>query len=183
MDLLTAIESRASAMRMDGPGPSVAELQRILAAGTLAPDHGRLAPWRFVVLSGPDRATLGQALADLQRRNNPEISQAGLDAEFAKAMRAPTVVVVAARVETGHKVPEIEQVMAVAAATQNMILAAFALGYAAMWKTGAAAYNDGVKQAVGLRSDDRIVAFLYLGTATAPGAPRGAQLDGKILRP
>jgi len=183
MDLLTAIESRASAVRMTAPGPSDAELQRILAAGTLAPDHGRLAPWRFVVLSGTERGTLGQAMADLQRRRDPDSSQAALDAEYAKAMRAPTIVVVACRAAKGHKVPEIEQVMAVAAATQNMILAAFALGYHAMWKTGAAAYDEGVKQAVGLEPDDQIVAFLYLGTPTAPGTPRGAQLDGKILSP
>ena len=94
-------------------------------------------------------------------------------------MRAPTIVVAAAHVQKGHKIMESEQVAAAAAATQNIMLAAHALGYGAMWKTGEPAYDPGVKTALGLDADDEIMGFLYLGTnvGSSSPAPRPAARD------
>ncbi|HMN43991.1 MAG TPA: nitroreductase [Povalibacter sp.] len=179
MDLLTGIESRTSAAKLIEPAPTREHIERIIGAGARAPDHGRLRPWRFVVLQGEARRTLADAMADLLRRKNPEATAEDLDGERRKPMRAPTIVVVAAHITKG-KIPEIEQVLAVGAAVQNMMLAAGALGYGAMWKTGGAAYDAGVKQALGLAADDHIVAFLYLGTTAVAGPLVPAPTEGSV---
>ena len=168
MDLLTGIESRTSALKLSAPGPSREHIEQIIRAGARAPDHGRLRPWRFVVLEGDARARLGDAMADMLKSKFPEAQAAQLDAERGKAMRAPTIIAVAAKITKG-KIPEIEQVTAVAAGVQNMFLVAHALGYGAMWKTGGAAYDGSVKRMFGLAPEDHIVALLYLGTATVKG--------------
>jgi nitroreductase len=172
MDVLEAIDRRSSALRLSEPGPAREDLERILSAGGRAPDHGRLSPWRFVVIEGKARAVLGEAMAEMRRKKAPPPSEEELAREREKPFRAPMIVTVAARVTVNENVPEIEQVVAVGAAVQNMILAAQALGYGAMWRTGAAAYDPDVKQALGLEPRDHIVAFLYLGTALAAGPAR-----------
>ncbi len=167
MELLEGIESRTSAAKLGEPAPTRAHLERIIDAGMRAPDHGRLRPWRFVVLEGAARARLGDAMADMLRAKVPDATPDQLSSERNKPMRAPVIVAVAAKITKG-KIPEIEQVLAVGAAVQNMFLAAQALGYGAMWKTGAAAYDPKVKALLGLAAEDHIVALLYLGTTTAP---------------
>jgi nitroreductase len=180
MDLLTAIDTRASALKLTAPAPSREHLQRILAAGARAPDHGKLAPWRFVVLGDAARVQLGEAMAqDLQVRDATADADM-LQRERNKASRAPCIVAVAAHITKPHKVPESEQVLAVGAAAQNMFLAAHALGYGAMWKTGPAAYSRTVKHLLGLNDDDHIVALLYLGTIGALGPQRAPVLDDRV---
>lgn len=168
MDVLTGIETRTSALKLTAPGPSRAHIEQILRAGVRAPDHGRLRPWRFVVLEGEGRNTLADGIAECLRAKLPTATPEQLNAERAKALRAPTIIVVAAHIAKG-KIPEIEQVAAVSAATQNMFLAAHALGYGAMWKTGAGAYDANVKARLGLDASDHIVAFLFLGTVVTAG--------------
>jgi len=168
MNLLDGIESRTSPLKLSEPAPSREIIERIIEAGVRAPDHGRLRPWRFVVLEGDRRKQLGDAMANMLRAKMPEATQEQLDAERKKPLRAPVIVAVAAHVTPG-KIPEIEQVLAVGAAVQNMMLAAHALGFGAMWKTGGAAYNVTVKRLLQLDEQDHIVAFLYLGSVSAPG--------------
>lgn len=176
MDTLTAITTRRSASKLGAPGPTQAQLATLLDAGTRAPDHGRLSPWRFVVLEGKARERLGAAMAALKKRNKPDASNAELEAERAKADRAPVIVAVAARPTPG-KIPEIEQLLTVGASVQNMWLAAHAMGLGAMWKTGDAAYDDAVKAELGFEPGDKIVAFLYLGTLLALGQGRELGVD------
>ena len=170
MDLLAGIETRTSALKLTAPGPSREQIETILRAGLRAPDHGRLRPWRFVVLEGEARNELGEAMAGLLRTKMPQATPEQLDAERKKVLRAPTIIVAAARITKG-KIPDIEQIAAVSAGVQNMFLAAHALGLGAMWKTGAAAYDANAKTALGLQPEDQIVAFLYLGTIATPGTP------------
>jgi len=179
MDLLEGIESRTSALKMGAPGPTREHVEAIIRAGTRAPDHGRLRPWRFVVLEGDARMKLGEAMAAMLRAKFPEAPAAQLDLERGKPLRAPTIIVVAAKIMKG-KIPEIEQVMAVGAAVQNMLLAAHALGYGAMWKTGAAAYDANVKTLLGLAPEDHIVSLLYLGTVTTPGPLVRAPIESVV---
>jgi nitroreductase len=180
MNLFTAIDTRASAIKLVEPGPARADLERILLAGTRAPDHGKLAPWRFVVLEAVGRAALGNAMAEALRASRPDCTTAHLAAEREKPMRAPTIIAVAAHLVRLHKVPELEQLQAVAAAVQNMFLAAHALGYGAMWKTGDATRASQVKETLGFTADEEIVAFLYLGTNAVPGPVRTGSLEGKV---
>jgi nitroreductase len=180
MDLFTAVDTRSSSIKLVAPGPSRTELERIMLAGARAPDHGKLAPWRFVVLEGESRAKLGEAMAEMLRAAQPNASDTQLAAEREKPLRAPTIIAVAAHLTRGHKVPTDEQVHATAAAVQNMFLAAHALGFGAMWKTGAAVSAPSVKHLLGFGDDDEIVAFLYLGTNATPGPVRAASLEGKV---
>ncbi|HKE96258.1 MAG TPA: nitroreductase [Povalibacter sp.] len=179
MELLAGIESRTSAAKLTEPAPSREHLERIIGAGVRAPDHGRLRPWRFVVLAGDARRRLGDAMAAILQAKVPGATPEQLDGERNKALRAPVIIAVAAHVTRG-KIPDVEQVLAAGAAAQNMLLAAHALGYGAMWKTGAVAYDAGVKNLLGLAPEDHIVALLYLGTVAAPGALVPASADGVV---
>jgi nitroreductase len=179
MDLLSGIDSRASALKLTEPGPTREHLERIMRAGVRAPDHGRLRPWRFVVIEGAAREQLGAAIARLSHAKFPQSTPEQLDNERRKALRAPTIVVAAARITKG-KIPDIEQIGAVTAGVENMMLAAHALGYGAMWKTGAPAYDAETKATLGLAAEDHIVAFLYLGTIALPGTASPASLDGIV---
>lgn len=106
----------------------------------------------------------------------PDISELTLRAERDKALRAPVIIAVAARIQPG-KISHSDQLLAVAACVQNMFLAATDLGFGAMWKTGSAASDEGVKLAIGLDPDDQIIAFLYLGTVEIAGQQRRPVAD------
>jgi nitroreductase len=178
-EVLTAIESRASALKLTEPGPTRAHLEQIMRAGVRAPDHGRLRPWRFVVLEGAAREKLGNEMARLSLAKFPQSTPEQLDAARRKAFRGPVIIVAAARITQG-KIPEVEQIAAVAAGVENMVLAAQALGYGAIWKTGAPAYDAQTKAVLGLTGQDHIVAFLYLGTTALAGSATPASLDGAV---
>ena len=171
MDAMELLLGRESATKLAPPGPDQAELDAILGSAIRAPDHGRLRPWRFVVIPEQTRERFGAVLADCLRRAEPGASAEMLQRERDKALRAPLIVVVAARVQRGHKIPEIEQLASTAAAAEHIMLAARAKGFGAMWKTGAAAYDATVKQALGLDAQDEVIGFLYLGTQVGAGSP------------
>jgi len=185
MELLAAIESRSSAARLRQPGPSPQDLARILDAARRAPDHGRLKPWHLVVLDERSKERFAMAAAAAKRARLPSLSDEQLAAEREKIMRSPTIVVVGCAVRDNPKIPEIEQVIAVGAAAQNLFLAAHDLGYGVMWKTGAAAYDPGVKAVVGLQPRDHIVAIIHLGTREPgpSGAERTQERNGRAATP
>jgi nitroreductase len=164
MQAIDALLTRRSARALIDPAPDEAALALMFACATRAPDHGRLRPWRFVVVRSEARGRFGDLLADHLRRAHPQVSAETLERERLKAFRAPLIVVVAAHCNPTAKIPAIEQTLSAGAAAHAMMLAAFALGFNAMWKTGAPAYDPLVKSALGLESTDDIVGFLYLGT-------------------
>ena len=169
MDALEAIFARRSIGRLQPPAPNEEDLDTILRAAAAAPDHNSLRPWKFVVLEGEAKEKFGIVLADAYRARcaaaGKEIVPAKEDKERTKLGRAPMVVVVGT-VNRGDKfIPFVEQFAAGAAASQNMLIAATALGYGSMWRTGDPAYDEQVKSALGLTASDAIVGFLYLGTA------------------
>lgn len=164
MELFAAVQTRSSAARLAEPGPNPEELERLLQAAARAPDHGRLKPWRLIVLKDAMREAFTAAAAEAKRSRLPVMSVEQLAAEREKMSRSPTIVVVGCAVNREQtKIPEIEQVVAAGAAAQNLFLAAHDLGYGVMWKTGAAAYDPAVKATLGLRPDDHIVAIMHLG--------------------
>jgi len=165
MELSAAIDTRSSAARLTAPGPTPEHLVRILEAAGRAPDHGRLRPWRFIVLDGDLKAKFAVAGATAKRNRVPAMSEEQFAMEREKLIRSPTIVVVACTVRREQtKVPEIEQIVAAGAAAENLFLSAHDLGYGVMWKTGAAAYDPGVKAAIGLDANDHIVGIMHLGT-------------------
>jgi len=171
MDALDALLTRASPVRLSDPAPDDATLGRILLAGTRAPDHGRLRPWRFFVVRGEARQRLGEILAETLRAREPDVPDSVVAKERGKPLRAPLIVVIAAKLQEHRKIPRDEQIIAAGAAAQNILLAAHALGFGGMWRTGAPAYDALVKRAFGLDEHDSIIGFLYLGTPAAAAPP------------
>src|SRR5258708_27187225 len=165
MELFDAIASRSTAKSLTGPGPTSAQFARLVEAAGHAPERGRLKPWRFIAVDGDDREPFANAVAQSRRDQIPNFTDEQMELEREKIRRSPSIVVAGCVVRKDiPKVPEIEQVIAVGAAVENLLLAAADLGLGVMWKTGPAAYNAGVKAAVGLAADDHIVAILHLGT-------------------
>jgi nitroreductase len=164
MQAIEALLERRSAKALTAPAPDEGALELIFASAAAAPDHGRLRPWRFIVIQGTGLERFGDLLADHLHRSYPSSAPETLQRERQKAFRAPMIVVVAAICTAGGKIPVIEQVLAAGAAAQNVMLAALALGFNSMWKTGAPAYDEQVKAALGLEAKDAIVGFMYLGT-------------------
>ena len=179
MDALDSLVTRQSAKTYGASAPSREHLAQVLQAAVRAPDHGRLRPWRFMLIEGEQRRKFGDLLAASALRRVPGLSEGDLQRERDKALRAPLIIVTACRVVPGTKVPAIEQLMAAGAATQNILLALHALGYVAAWKTGEAAYDAEVKKALGFAADDHIVGFVYtgggVGATFAPGKPASVQ--------
>jgi nitroreductase len=182
MQAIEALLTRRSARALTSPAPDAGALALIFESAARAPDHGRLRPWRFIVIEGGGLDRFGELLAQHLRRAHPGVPEESVERERQKAHRAPMIVVVAAVVETSVKVPAIEQIVAAGAAAQSMMLAARALGFNAMWKTGPAAYDDTVKAALGLAKADSIVGFLYLGTESAPPAPASYPWRDRVVR-
>jgi nitroreductase len=164
MDAIEALRTRQSARALKEPAPSGAALEMLLESAVRAPDHGRLRPWRFILIESARRAAFGDLLADQVRRARPASPPEALERERQKAFRAPLIIVVAAITSPNAKIPQIEQVLSAGAAAQNVMLAAYAQGFNAMWKTGEAAYDDEVKRGLGLEPKDSIVGFIYVGT-------------------
>lgn len=171
MDALEALLTRRSAPALTDPAPGDETLAIMLRAGMRAADHGRLQPWRFIVLRGAARERLGEVMAEALRRHEPDAPPGLLQREREKPLRAPLILVVAAEIVDSPKIPAIEQVLAAGGAAQNLLLAAYALGFGAIWRTGAPAYDAHVKTSLGLKPTDAIVGFLYIGTPAAPLPP------------
>jgi nitroreductase len=167
MDALAALSTRHSIAPpfLTAPGPDEPMLAQILAAGASAPDHGRLRPWRFIVIRGDARERLGEVFAEALVKRQPDAPAEALEQERGRPLRAPVVIAVVARVDPQHpKIPEFEQVLSTGAAVENILLAAHAQGFGAKWLTGANAYDDHVKAALGLTGNDRLAGFVHLGT-------------------
>lgn len=168
---------------MTEPGPSPEILRTILEIGARVPDHRRVYPFRFIVIEGDRRAAAGEILASRLAATEPEADPARLDVERRRFLRAPVVVAVASRVDRAHKTPEWEQVLTAGAVCQNLLLAASAHGLAACWLTEWAAYDAGVRTALGLSDDERIAGFIYIGTAReAPKERPRPDLDTLVSR-
>jgi nitroreductase len=181
MDALEAILTRTTVppARMAPPGPDDAQIRRILEAAASAPDHGRLRPWRFIVVRGSARERLGELLADAVRAKGPDVNPAEVEKQRTSPLRAPVLLVMAAKLRKNHpKIPEVEQLASAAAATQNALLAAHAMGFAAKWATGSAAYEPSLRAGLGLGPDDQVLGLIFLGSHAAGArqepAPRPA---------
>ncbi|HET9733558.1 MAG TPA: nitroreductase [Acidimicrobiales bacterium] len=174
-DALGVIAARRSVGRLDPPGPDDDQLDTILGAATMAPDHKELRPWRFVVLRGEAKDSFGEILASTylsrcQAAGTPP-TEGQLHKERTKLGRAPVVVVAAVAPAADAPVPEVERLLAVGAAVQNLLLAATALGFGSMWRTGDPAYDPAVVSALRLEEGARVVGFVYLGSVPEDRRP------------
>ena len=154
------------------PAPSEAELAEMFTIASRVPDHGKLTPWRFIVFSGDSRVEAGRALAALYAKHHPEADEKRLDEERQRLARAPLVIAVVSRAAPHVKIPEWEQVLSAGAAATSLVMAAYALGYAASWLTEWYAYDRQVLDALGLAPNERIAGFVHIGRPAKPPEDR-----------
>jgi nitroreductase len=178
---ITLLQTRRSLKpnELTGPGPSPADLDTLLTIASRVPDHGKLAPWRFIVFEGDARLKAGEAIAAAFVAKYPESKQDQIDYERQRFTRAPLVIGVVSRAAPHVKIPEWEQVLSSGAATMNLVIAANALGFGAAWLTEWYAYDRSVLDAFGLAPHEQIAGFVHIGRPThAPeDRPRPALAD------
>jgi nitroreductase len=163
MDVFTAIHSRHSVAKVK-PDPLPREvIEKLLSAAVQAPNHYKVRPWQFVVLTGKGRERLGEVMAASFKARFPELPTEALEKERQKPLRAPLVIAVAAEKPAEPKVNEIENICAASAACQNILLAANALGLGAIWRTGDTARDVEIKKFFGFAPDQHLIGFLYIG--------------------
>ena len=174
MEAMKLLRTRYSALKLDGPSTSVEAVDATLEAASRAPDHGRLRPWRLILIEGAARLSFGEILAASLARRDPLAGDQALAREREKALRAPLIIVVATRCDRSAKIPVVEQIVSAGCAAHGLMLAAFAQELGAMWRTGEAAYDEMVKGALGIGSDELIIGFIYVGTDAGgvPSRPR-----------
>jgi len=170
-DALKLLTTRRSfkPVELSGPAPSPAEIDTILTVASRVPDHGKLAPWRFIVFEGEARRKAGDVIVAAFEAKYPESRPDQIEAERGRLARAPLVIAVVSRAGHHVKIPEWEQVLSAGAAAMNLVLAAHALGYGASWITEWYAYDRSVLDALGLAPNERIAGFVHIGRP--PGVP------------
>ena len=166
-------QRRSSPSRLLGePGPDASTLDKWLRAAVRVPDHGKLAPWRFLLIRGQARLQLGETLAHTMITRDPACSQAVLAKERARFSSAPLIVAVIGRLTPSHKVPVCEQLLSAGCVCFSLLLAAQADGFAGQWLTGWAAYDGTIAAELGLATDETVVGFVHLGTPRVSVAER-----------
>ena len=174
LDALTLLKTRKSVTSnfLGPPGPSEAELAEMLSIAVHVPDHGKLAPWRFIMFTGDARREAGETLAALFKAKNPEAPAGKVEEERTRLLSAPLVVAVVSTAAPHVKIPEWEQVLSAGNVALSLVFAAYAFGYAAHWRTGFMAYDADARRALGVADSERIVAVVHIGTPTVPKVDR-----------
>ncbi len=155
-----------------GPGPTREELDDLLTVASRVPDHGKLAPWRFIVIEGEARARIGAVIGAAFRADQPGAGEDKVQVEARRLCRAPLVVAVVARGRPHVKIPDWEQVLSAGAVSMNLLTAAGAMGFGATWITEWYAFDRRVLDALGLDPGERIAAFVHIGAAREKPADR-----------
>ena len=173
-DALQLLQTRRSVkpLELTGPPPSAAEIDTLVTIAARVPDHGKLAPWRFLVFTGDGAAAAGAIIADVFRVEHPETTADQVAFERKRLTRAPLVIAVISRAGPHVKIPEWEQELSAGAACMNLVIAAHALGYAASWITEWYAYDRRVLDRLGLAANERIAGFVHIGRAAKPTEDR-----------
>jgi nitroreductase len=178
---LLATRRSGKARDMVAPGPDAAALRAILSAAMRVPDHGKLAPWRFVVIGDDRRAALSDAMVAAYAAEKPAAGRLETDAIRGFALQAPCLVVVMARPEPASHIPEWEQLLSVGAACGLLCVAAHAHGFVANWLTGWAAYAPAITALIG-EPGERVAGYVFIGTPAKPLEERPRPDYGAVVR-
>ncbi|MEM6384458.1 MAG: nitroreductase [Pseudomonadota bacterium] len=173
-DALNLILTRRSipAPFLADPGPNDEQLRTLLTAAMRVPDHGKLAPWRFVILNRADRQTLAPKLRTMRAAADPSLNEQMLDKADEALLAAPTTAIVISTASEHPKIPLWEQELSVGASTMSLIMATHAMGFAAQWLTGWATTDPAASQLLGAGEGESVRAIVHIGTPTAPPAER-----------
>jgi nitroreductase len=163
------------------PGPTTAELEQILTIGTRVPDHGKITPWRLVVIEGEARRQAGEKLAEIAARNNPALDEASLEIERGRFLPAPVTIAVISSPKEHPKVPEFEQLLSAGNVAFNLLHGAHALGFGASWVTRWYAFDAEAAAMLGARDGERFVGFVHIGTAATAIEDRPRPALGDVV--
>ena len=169
-DMIHLLETRRSVapVALAGPGPTPAELERLLRLAARVPDHGKLVPWRFIVFQGEARERAGDILAAAFAAREPGVEPSRIAAERRRMTMAPLIIGVVSRAAPHMKIPEWEQELSAGAVCMNLLIGARAMGYAGSWLTNWFSYR-GVLARFGLAETERMAGFIHIGHAeTSP---------------
>ncbi|MEO6215228.1 MAG: nitroreductase [Sphingomonas sp.] len=180
---LALLSTRRSGKPRDlvAPGPNESQLAQMLEIAARTPDHGKLAPWRFVVVPADRRDALSEIITTAYLVERPQAARLEIEALDQFAQQAPTLVVVLSSPKIESHIPLWEQELSAGAACMNLLHAAHALGFAGGWLTGWAAYADAVRDAFGA-APEKIAGFLFIGTVSKPLEERPRPESDKIVR-
>jgi nitroreductase len=174
LDALQLLKTRRSVkpMELAAPGPAKPEVDTLLAVASRVPDHGKLAPWRFIVFEGDARLAAGEAIAAAFVAERTDATPEQIDFERKRLARAPLVIAVVSRAGPHVKIPEWEQQLSAGASAMSLVLAAHAMGYAASWITEWYAYDRRVLDRLGVAANERIAGFVHIGRPAKPPEER-----------
>ncbi|SCW89305.1 Nitroreductase [Rhizobium mongolense subsp. loessense] len=167
-----AVRRSIPAFQMSEPGPEKAEIEEILRLASRVPDHGKLAPWRFIVYRGEERVHIGKELLELALEAKPDLSEEMVEVERARFTRAPVVIAVVSKAGPHFKIPEWEQIMSAGAVCLNIIFAANAHGWVANWLTEWFAYDERAYPLLGVQPGERVAGFVHIGSTNFPAVER-----------
>ena len=172
--LIDYLSTRRSipAFQMSEPGPSKGEVEEMLTLASRVPDHGKLAPWRFIVYRGEERRRISEELAVIAMGDKPDLSEEMVKVENTRLTRAPVVVAVVSKAAPHFKIPEWEQVMSAGAVCLNLVMAANAHGFASNWLTEWYAFDQRAYAILGVNEGEKIAGFIHIGTPTVPPTER-----------
>lgn len=160
------------ALQLAEPGPSKAEIEDILRLAVRVPDHGKLAPWRFVVFRGEERVRLGETALRIALEKSPDLDLQQQEAERTRFTRAPVVIAVISTAKPHFKIPEWEQIMSAGAVCLNLIFAANASGFAANWLTEWLAFDPAFLAEIDVDAAEKVAGFIHIGSTTFPPVER-----------
>src|ERR1700756_3812399 len=172
---------RPAEEEMTGPGPSPAELETILTIGARVPDHGKLAPWRFIIFEGDARERAGEVIAKVFARKNPGAPTADIETERKRLTDAPLVIGIVSFTKPHPKVPAWEQELSAGASAMNIVTAATALGYGACLLTGWFAFDSDVPDGLALKAAEKIAGFIHIGKTAKPNEDRPRPVLSQIV--
>ncbi|WP_421724012.1 nitroreductase family protein [Bauldia sp.] len=174
MDVVEFLKTRRSVTTpfLEAPGPDADQLRDILTIGSRVPDHGKLAPWRFIVYQGDKRQAAGEAIAHLVASREPDVDPERLEEERGRFTRAPVVIGVVSTAAPHPKIPEFEQLLSAGNAAMLTVLGAHALGFGAHWLTEWIAFDGTAGHVLGLKPGERFVGFIHVGTPSARPSDR-----------
>ena len=181
--LIEYLKTRRSmpAFQMKEPGPSKDEIEEILTLATRVPDHGKLAPWRCIVMTGNARKRITNELADIAKADKPDLSAEMVQVEETRFLRAPVVIAVVSKAAPHFKIPEWEQVMSAGAVCLNMVMAANALGYVSNWLTEWMAFDARAHRVLGIEAGEKVAGFIHIGSTDFPVVERPRPNLGDIV--
>ena len=172
--LKSYLEARRSipAFQMGEPGPSTEEIIEMLTLARRVPDHGKLAPWRFIVYRGEERERVSRELSEVAIANKPDMSDEMRKVEETRFTRAPLVIGVVSTAAPHVKIPVWEQQLSAGAVCLNLLMAANAVGYSSNWITEWYAFDKSVYPILGVKDDEQVAGFIHIGTAQVPPTER-----------